>query len=157
MALDATDIKILTILQANCRITNTKLAAEIGISPPAMLERVKRLEASGVIDKYVAILNHEKTGFGLLAIINVRLSLHQISNLNLVKQRLVELDEVLECYQMTGDVDFFLKVAIKDMSTYTDFVNNRLSGIPGIQNFKTSFVLATLKSGTALQLQNKSF
>ena len=152
MGLDATDIKILTILQDNGRITNSKLAADVGISPPAMLERVKRLEASGVIEKYVAILNRERTGFGLLAIINISLSLHQMSNLQLVKERLVQLEEVLECYQMTGDIDFLLKVAIQDMNSYTDFVNNKLSGIPGIQNIKTSFVLAALKSDTAIKL-----
>ncbi len=155
MALDATDIKILTILQDNGRITNSKLAGEIGISPPAMLERVKRLEASGVIEKYVAILNRERTGFGLLAIINISLSLHQISNLQLVKERLVQLEEVLECYQMTGDIDFLLKVAIEDMNSYTEFVNNKLSGIPGIQNIKTSFVLATLKSDTAIKFKHE--
>lgn len=153
MAFDETDIKILSILQENGRITNSKLASEIGISPPAMLERVKRLEASGVIDKYVAILDSKKAGFDLMAIISVSLSLHQISNLNLVKDRLVKLDEVLECYQMTGDVDFLLKVAIKDMYSYTEFVNDKLSGIPGIQNIKTSFVLDTLKSGTSLKLK----
>ncbi|MEE4243088.1 MAG: Lrp/AsnC family transcriptional regulator [Desulfopila sp.] len=154
--MDATDIKILTILQENGRITNSKLAAMIGISPPAMIERVKRLEASGIIENYVAILNRGKVGFGLLAIINVSLSLHQISNLQMVKENLVQLEEVLECYQMTGDVDFLLKVAIKDMYSYTEFVNNKLSGIPGIQNIKTSFVLDVLKSGTALKLKNVS-
>ncbi len=154
--MDATDIKILTILQKNGRITNSKLAATIGISPPAMIERVKRLEASGIIENYAAILNRNKVGFDLLAIINVSLSLHQISNLQMVKENLIRLDEVLECYQMTGDVDFLLKVAIKDMYGYTEFVNKKLSGIPGIQNIKTSFVLDVLKSGTALNLKQES-
>ena len=67
----------------------------------------------------------------------------------------MQLDEVLECYQMTGDIDFMLKVAIKDMYSYTEFVNDKLSGIPGIQNIKTSFVLDTLKSETALKLKQK--
>lgn len=155
MKYDAMDIKILNILQDNGRITNSKLASEIGISPPAMSERVKRLESSGVIEKYVAILDRKKSGFGLLAMINVSLSLHQISNLKTVKDLLVQLDEVLECYQMTGDIDFMLKVAIKDMYSYTEFVNDKLSGIPGIQNIKTSFVLDTLKSETALKLKQK--
>ncbi len=154
MAIDDTDKKILQILQTDGRITNAKLASEIGISPPAMLERVKRLEAAGLIDKYVAILDHEKAGFGMLAMIMVSLSLHQISNLQNVKERLIVLEEVLECYQLTGDVDFLLKVAIKDMNSYTAFVNNKLSGIPGIQNIKTSFVLDTLKSTTALHLES---
>ena len=155
MKYDAMDIKILNILQDNGRITNSKLASEIGISPPAMSERVKRLESSGVIEKYVAILDRKKSDFGLLAMINVSLSLHQISNLKTVKDLLVQLDEVLECYQMTGDIDFMLKVAIKDMYSYTEFVNDKLSGIPGIQNIKTSFVLDTLKSETALKLKQR--
>lgn len=151
--LDKTDRKILNILQQDGRITNAKLAKEIGISPPAMLERVRRLEASGIIDRYVAILDREKAGFGLLAIIIVSLSLHQISSLQVVKERLVALDEVLECLQLTGDVDFLLKVAIKDMNTYTEFINNKVSGIPGIQNIKTSFVLDALKSETMLNMR----
>ncbi len=155
MALDKTDLKILNILQENGRITNAKLAAEIGISPPAMLERVKRLEASGVIKKYLAILDHEKTGFGLMAIIIISLSLHQISSLLQVKERLVILEEVLECYQLTGDVDFMLKVAVRDMPSYTDFINDKLSSIPGIQNIRTSFVLETLKSTTKLRLKTE--
>lgn len=153
MSLDKTDIKILNILQQDGRITNTKLAKQIGISPPAMLERVRRLESSGIIDKYVALLDREKAGFKLLAIIIVKLSLHQISSLQTVKENLTELDEVLECLQLTGDVDFLLKVAIKDMNTYTEFVNDKLSSIPGIQNIKTSFVLASLKSSTVLHLK----
>ena len=155
MKIDNTDVKILNMLQKSGRTTNTKLAQQIGISPPATLERVRRLEASGVIDRYVAILDREKAGFGLLAIVIVTLSLHQISSLQKVKERLVELEEVLECFQLTGDVDFLLKVAIKDMHTYTDFVNNKLSGIPGIQNIKTSFVLDALKVDTQLKLKER--
>ena len=67
-------------------------------------------------------------------------------------ERLASLDEVLECYQLTGDVDFLLKVVVSDMGSYTEFVNNRLSGIPGIQNIKTSFVLDTVKSSTQIKL-----
>jgi len=155
MAIDNTDRKILNILQQDGRITNSKLASEIGISPPAMLERVKRLESSGVINRYVAIADREKTGFGLLAIVMVSLSLHQVSSLQSVKEQLVGLDEVLECYQMTGDVDFLLKIAIQDMNRYTEFVNKKLSGIPGIQNIKTSFVLDALKFSTMLKLKTE--
>ncbi len=153
--LDTTDKKILNILQKSGRITNAKLAQEIGLSPPAVLERVRRLESSGIIEKYVAILNRERAGFGLQTIVMVCLSHHQISSLQNVKERLTRMDEVLECHQLTGEVDFLLKVAVKDMNSYTDFVNNKLSGIPGIQNVKTSFILETLKNSTALQLITK--
>ncbi|WP_084457031.1 Lrp/AsnC family transcriptional regulator [Desulfogranum mediterraneum] len=153
MSFDRIDTKILNILQQDGRITNVRLAKEIGISPPAMLERVRRLNASGVIDRYAAILEREKAGFGLLAIVVVSLSLHQIPSLQQIKEQLIELEEVQECLLLTGDWDFLLKVAIKDMRTYTDFINDSLSGIPGIQNIRTSFVLDTLKSETMLPIR----
>lgn len=152
MKIDQVDVKILGILQTDGRITNARLAQLIGISPPSMLQRVRRLEASGVIEKYVALVDREKIGFELMAIIIVSLSLHQVSSLKKVVERLAELEEVIECYQLTGDVDFLLKVATKNMKSYTDFVNNKLSGIPGIQNIKTSFVLNTIKSSTSFNI-----
>ena len=153
MHLDKTDRKILNILQKNGRIRNSKLAAEIGISPPAMLERVKRLESSGVITGFSAQVDRERVDYGLLAFIIVSVSLHQISSLQAVKDKLTNLDLVLECYQLTGDVDFMLKVAVKDMATYSTFVNDKLSGIPGVQNVKTSFVLETVKASNFLELE----
>lgn len=152
MNLDQTDIKILEILQRDGRITNAKLAEKVGISPPSMLERVRKLEAAGIIDRYVALINRRKIGLGLMAIIIVSLSLHQVSSLKLVVEKLAALEEVQECFQLTGDVDFLLKVAVKDMDSYTDFVNNKLSGIPGIQNIKTSFVLSAIKNDTSFKL-----
>lgn len=149
--LDDTDKKILTILQDNGRITNSKLAQEIGLSPPAVLERVRRLESTGVIEKYVAILDRKQTGFEIQTIVMVCLSHHQISSLEHVIQTLTSMDEVLECHQLTGEIDFLLKVVVKDMESYTDFVNNKLSGIPGIQNVKTSFILETMKNSTSLK------
>lgn len=153
--MDNTDRKILNILQENGRITNSKLAAEIGISPPAMLERVKRLEAAGLIKQYAALIDREKAGFGLLAIIILSVSLNQITSLSHVQNKLINLEEVLECYQLTGDVDFLLKVAVKDMPQYTSFINNKLSNIPGIANIRTSFVLDTLKNTTVLRLEEE--
>lgn len=153
--MDKTDKKILNILQENGRITNSKLAAEIGISPPAMLERVKRLEGSGMICQYAALIDRERAGFGLLAIIIISVSLSEIISVEDVKNKLINLEEVLECYQLTGDVDFLMKVAVRDMPSYTSFINDRLTTIPGIQNIRTSFVLDTLKSTTMLRLEEE--
>lgn len=154
--MDKTDKRILNILQQNGRITNSKLAAEIGISPPAMLERVKRLEASGMIRQYAALIDREKAGFGLLAIIIISVSLNQITSLKDVKAKLEALEEMQECYQLTGDVDFLLKVAVRDMPSYTMFINEKLTAIPEIQNIRTSFVLETIKSTTVLGLDEES-
>lgn len=153
--MDKTDKKILNILQENGRITNSKLAAEIGISPPAMLERVKRLEGSGLIQQYAALIDREKAGFGLVAIVIISVSLNQITSLKEVKRKLLALDEMQECFQLTGDVDFLLKVTVRDMPSYTRFINDKLTAIPGIQNIRTSFVLETLKSTTALRLEEE--
>lgn len=153
--IDDTDKKILTILQDNGRITNSKLAQEIGLSPPAVLERVRRLESSGIIDKYVAILDRKQTGFDIQTIVMVNVSHHQIASIGAVIERLTGMDEVVECHQLTGEIDFLLKVIVKDMDSYTDFVNNKLSGIPGIQNVKTSFILETMKNSTSLIFPTK--
>ncbi len=152
MPFDTTDKKILNILQKSGRITNAKLAEMIGISPPAMLERVRRLEASGIIKEYVTVVDQDKTGFGITAFVTVSLSLHQLQSLDVFSKEIIKLDEVLECYQITGDVDFILKVVIKDINSYTDFVNNKLTQINGIRNVKSSFVLDTIKSGTMLKI-----
>lgn len=152
MVLNETDRKILNILQKNGRITNAKLAAEVGISPPAMLERVKRLEASGIIRKFAAILDNEKAGYGILAFVTVSLSVHQRSCFDEFMEKIREMDEVLECFQISGQEDFILKVVLEGIGGYKDFVNRRLAGIAGIQNVKSSFVLDTVKCDTRLKL-----
>lgn len=149
MKLDEIDIRILEILQRDGRITNAKLAAEIGISPPAMLDRVKRLEASGVIAKFVALVDRKKIGVGIMAFVSVSLAVHQFSSMDAFTAAMMELDEVLECYQISGENDFILKVALNSLDNYADFVNNKLTGIKGIQQIKSSFVLDTIKHDTA--------
>ena len=150
--LDTTDKIILTLLQQDGKITNSRLAKEVGLSPPAVLERVRRLESTGIIERYAAILNREKAGYEVQTFVMLCVSHHQAPSLLEIKNRLTKMDEVLECHQMTGEVDFLLKIAVKGIKAYTDFVNNKLSGIPGIQNVKSSFILETLKNETALKL-----
>jgi len=149
MKLDQIDKKILEILQKDGRITNASLASKIGISPPAMLDRVKRLETSGVISKFVALVDRKKIGVGIMAFVSVSLAVHQFSSLDSFKNQILELDEVLECYQISGDSDFILKVALDSLDNYSEFVVNRLTGINGIQNIKSTFVLETIKHNTS--------
>jgi len=153
MKLDDTDIKILKILQTNGRITNAKLAQQVGISPPAMLDRVKRLEKSGIISGFVALVDRKKVGMGVLAFVSVSLSAHQMSSLDNFKRTISKLEEVLECYQISGESDFILKVALKSLDGYSDFVINKLTGIEGIQNIQSTFVLDTIKNSTALPVE----
>ena len=153
MKLDETDLKILEILQVDGRITNAQLARTVGISPPAMLDRVRRLEKARVISRFVALLDRKQVGIGVIAFVSVSLSVHQLSSLDNFRHIISELDEVLECYQISGDSDFLLKVGLKSLDNFSDFVINKLTGIEGIQNITSSFVLDTVKYSTALPLK----
>ncbi len=155
MKLDKTDIKILEILQNNGRITNAQLAAEIGISPPGMLDRVKRLETAGVIQKYVALVNPTKVGKGIMATVLVSLAVHQIPSLDRFTEEINRLDDVLECYHITGEDDFLLKIAVADIQAYENFVINKLTKIKGINKIKTSFILSTVKYNTQIHIDIK--
>ncbi len=156
LKLDRIDQTILTILQENGRITNAELASRVGISPPATLERVRRLERNGVIRRYVALLDPRKLGHDVMALVAVTLAVHQLSSVDPFMQRIRELPEVLECYHITGEEDFLLKVYAPDIETYEAFVLNKLSRIPGINKIKTSFVLSTVKYQTAFQLPDEN-
>jgi Lrp/AsnC family leucine-responsive transcriptional regulator len=153
MRIDAIDKKILEIMQSDGRITNSKLASLIGISPPATLERVRNLEASGVISKYAALVDREKIGLGVMAIVSVSLVVHEQTSVDKIKERLLELDEVLECHMVSGEDDFVLKVVLESIHGYSDFAMQKLASIPGIQNFKSSFVLNTIKNSTCFPIK----
>jgi Lrp/AsnC family transcriptional regulator, leucine-responsive regulatory protein len=154
MKLDETDRKILETIQNDGRITNTKLASLIGISQPAMLERVRRLEASGVISGYTAILNREKIGLGVMVFVTVSLALHQLSSVDKIKKKILNFPEVLECYQVSGDNDFILKVALENINCYLDFVMNKLSKVAGVRKVNSSFVLDTVKNTNNFSLES---
>lgn len=153
MKLDETDYKILEVLQQDGRITNSKLSSLIGISPPATLERVRRLETSGVISRYTALVDREKIGLGAMAIVSVSLAAHKLTSVDGIKEKLLEFDEVLECHQVSGKDDFILKVALESIKSYSEFAMTKLASIPGIQNFNSSFVLATIKNSTCFPIR----
>nr|WP_320192349.1 Lrp/AsnC family transcriptional regulator [uncultured Desulfobacter sp.] len=143
--MDRIDREILNILQENGKITNAKLSRMVGISAPATLERVKRLEAAGVISHFTAVVNPEKVGFPIMVIVNITLSLSKLSSVPLIKEKFLELEEVVECYQIAGAHDFILKVIAKDIKAYAEFMNQKLTQIQGIQSIQSSFVIDSLK------------
>jgi len=145
MVLDKIDKQILNTLQENGKTTNSKLSKIVGISAPATLERVKRLELAGVISHFTAVLDPEKIGFSIMAMVSISLSLSSLSSVAAIKKRFVELDEVVECYQIAGANDFVLKVIAKDIKAYGEFMNKRLTQIEGIQVIKSSFVIDNVK------------
>jgi len=149
---DRIDKKILNILQENGKMTNAKLSRMVGISAPATLERVKRLETSGVISHFTAVVDPEKVGFSIMVIVSITLSLSKLSSVPLIKAQFSELEEVVECYQIAGAHDFILKVIAKDIKAYAEFMNRKLTRIQGIQSIQSSFVIDSLKDKKVLVL-----
>lgn len=152
MNLDNTDKKILNILQENARITNVQLASKIGISPPAMLDRVKRLEINGIIRKYAALLNPEKVGKNTFALVSVSLTMHRNTIIDDFTKAIKKFDEVLECYHVTGESDFLLKIAVKNIQEYEHFIIEKFTKIKGVNKINTSFILSTFKHKTKINL-----
>lgn len=153
MKLDNTDKKILEILQDDARITNLELANRIGISPPATLERVKRLENNGVIKKYVALVDPAKVSKGTFALVSVALMIHQIPSIDSFTKQINKLDEVLECYHITGSDDFMLKIAVENIEQYEKFILNKLTKIKGVSKVTTNIVLSTVKFNTKIHIE----
>lgn len=150
--MDRIDKKILNTLQENGKITNAKLSKIVGISAPATLERVKRLELSGIISHFTAVVDPEKIGFSITALVSISLSLSKLSSVAEIKARLGGLEDVMECYQIAGANDFILKVVARDIKAYGEFMNEKLTQIEGIQKIQSSFVIDSIKVKKKLTL-----
>jgi Lrp/AsnC family leucine-responsive transcriptional regulator len=152
MKLDQIDKKILDILQDDSRITNVQLSMQVGISPPAMLERVKRLESNGVIRKYVALVDASKIGRGTLALVSVSLAAHQLNSIDGFTKSINKMEQVLECYHVAGEEDFILKVAVENIQQYEKFLLEKLAKIKGVNRVNTMFILSTVKFNTKIHI-----
>lgn len=150
--LDRVDKKILDLLQENGRITNAKLAKEVGLSPPPMLERVRKLEKKGIIQKYVALVNPKKLDRGTMAFVAVSLRLHRQDAIHEFVTEIQKFPEVLECHHIAGEEDYMLKIVIKDILEYERFLREKLTGFSGISRIKTYFILNTLKQETKIPI-----
>jgi len=149
---DAIDLAILNQLQADSKITNATLATRVGISPPSTLERVKKLENSGIIKRYVAILDTVELDKSISALVHVTLREHGTNGLSDFKKAVAEFDEVQAAWHTAGEEDFILKVIVTDMDQYEHFVVHRLSAVPNIGRIRTSFCLSAVKDETRVPL-----
>ena len=150
--LDEVDVQLLSLLQQDGRITNADLAKKVGLSPPSVLQRVRVLEKAGLIKGYFGLLDADKLGLRITALAMISLSLHQEQPIERFRRSVNEIPEVLECYHVSGEFDFLLKIVVKDIRAYEQLIRERLSKIKGIQQIKTSFVLATTKHTTQIPL-----
>ncbi|MBL8086464.1 MAG: Lrp/AsnC family transcriptional regulator [Chthonomonas sp.] len=152
-SLDEIDLKILDLLQRDGRITNADLARLVGLSPPSVLQRVRKLEDAGVIVAYETRLDAEKLGFGLLIYVQIGLSLHHDRAITEFRRAVKAMPEVLECQHVSGDFDFLLKVVAQDMRTYEKFVTEKISIIRGVGKIHSFFTLGTTKDTNILPLE----
>ena len=150
--LDDLDRKILAELQKNARISNVELARTVGLSPSPCLRRVKTLEKLGVIDGYVSLLNQSAVGFPVSVFVNVTLERQIEAALEHFENEIKKRPEVVECYLMTGDADYLLRVVTGDLQDYQQFLVNYLTRIPGVRSIKSSFSLKQVSFRTALPL-----
>jgi Lrp/AsnC family transcriptional regulator, leucine-responsive regulatory protein len=152
MQLDTIDLRILAQLQEDGALTNVELARRVHLSPSPCLARVKALEAAGVIQRYVALANAKLLGLGLNVFINISLKTQSKESLAEFERRIAEHDEVMECYLMTGDSDYLIRVAVPDIAALERFILEQLTPIPGIEKIRSSFALKQVRYKTALPL-----
>ncbi len=152
MKLDTIDLKILAALQEDSSLTNVALAQAVHLSPSPCLTRVKALESAGVIRRYVALADPKALGLGLNVFISISLKAQSKSALGEFESRIAEHDEVMECYLMTGDSDYLIRVAVADIAALEKFILEQLTPIPGIEKIRSSFALKQVRYKTALPL-----
>jgi len=153
--LDTIDRHILRKLQENNRITIKEMSAELNLSTTPIFERMKKLEREGFITKNVAILNPDLLNLNLIVFISISISDHSISALDEFVEQVIQFPEVLECHHVTGQSDFLLKVILKDIKQYNEFVLSKISTVPNIAKVESSFSLSVRKHTQALPIEEK--
>ena len=148
--LDRIDLNILRILQENSKITNLELSKRIGLSPAPTLERVKKLENNKVIQSYHATVNPQSIGLNVQTFVLVSLAWQKENALNDFLTKIQEIDEIAECYIITGEADFLIKVICSDIPTYEQLLFKTLSQIDEIERLKTLMTLSTVKHSRVL-------
>lgn len=151
--MDNINKKILSILQENSSITNSDLSKSIGMAPATTLERVKKLELSGVIKGYVALVDQKKIGKVITAFVEISMKNHSAESIKTFSRDISALPEVLECHHLAGDKDFLLKVVTEDIDSYRIFALDKLASIAGIGNVCTFFSLNTIKYSTGIPVE----
>jgi Lrp/AsnC family transcriptional regulator, leucine-responsive regulatory protein len=152
LKLDSIDRKILEILQKDAKITNFQLSKEVGLSPAPTLERVKKLEQSGIIKSYHATLDKEKLGLGVNIFMLVTLSGHKQNLIKAFIDKINKINEVVECHHITGQGDFLLKIITKDIPSYQGLILEKLSQIEEIGNMQSMVSMSTFKDSKVLPI-----
>jgi len=147
--MDAIDKKLLQLLQADTKKTTKELSLKLNLSVTAVYERIKKLEREGIIDKYVVLLNRNKINKGFVVFCHLKLLQHTKEFINQFEKEVVKLDEVLECFHVSGDYDYILKICVKDMEEYREFMVTKLTTLQHIGSTHSTFMIGEVKNTTA--------
>ncbi len=150
--MDAIDKQLLALLQDNSRRTTKELSVKLGLSATAVYERIRKLEKSGTINKYVALLDKSKIGKGFVVFCHIKLLQHSRDFLTRFEREVNKLDEVLECYHVSGDYDYILKVCVENMEAYREFMVTKLTTLQHIGSTHSTFMISEVKNTTAFVL-----
>lgn len=155
--LDKIDRKILEILQSNAKITNAQLSKDIGLSPAPTLERVKKLETSGIISSYHAKLDTDKVGLGVQTFVQVSLKGHNKKNIDVFLDQINRISEVIECHHITGSGDFILKIISSDIQTYQKLMLEKVSEIDVVDGLQSMIILSTFKDSKVMPVPENEY
>lgn len=150
--LDATDLRILRLLQHQAKVTNKEIAAELGLTASPVYERIRRLERTGVIRRYVALIDREQLGLRLLVFCNVSIKEHARPYILQFEREIQTLPEVLECFHTAGGFDYLLKIVVPDMNAYQQFLVQKLAALENIGRVQSSFVMDEIKHNTQIPI-----
>jgi len=152
MKFDATDKKILELLQVDAKQTNKELSGKLNLSVTAVYERIKKLEKEGVIKQYVALVNKEKIGKAFVAFCHIKLVQHSQDYVIQFEKDVAKIEEVVECYHISGDYDYILKVHVEDMEAFREFMVNKLTTINHIGSTHSMFMINEVKHTTSITI-----
>ncbi|MBQ0909711.1 Lrp/AsnC family transcriptional regulator [Flavobacterium sp. F-328] len=152
MVLDAIDKKILELVQNDSKKTTKELSIKLNLSVTAVYERVRKLEREGIIEKYVAIVNKSKVEKGFLVFCHLKLIQHSREYIQIFEKEVAQLSEVVECYHVSGDYDYILKIVVKDMEAYRQFLINKLTSLSHIGSTHSTFMIDEIKNTTQIVL-----
>lgn len=154
MELDDLDHKLLALLQQDARTTHTDLAQQVGLSGPGLQKRVRKLEENGIIEGYTTRIRREALGYDMLCFIQVSLARHELDAVEQFRTAVQAMPEVLECFFITGESDYLLKVVVRNRKHLERFLMESLTPLPGMDRIRTSLVLSEIKETNQLPLQN---
>ena len=152
MILDTTDKKLINLLQKDCKQTTKRLATQLNLSVTAIYERIKKLEKEKIIKQYVALIQKNKIDSSFLVFCHLKLIQHSKEYVTNFEREVIKLDEVSECFHVSGDYDYILKIYVKDMEAYREFMINTLTALKHIGSTHSIFTIGEVKNTTAISL-----